>query len=774
MHRSQTRGICVVAAIVLLAGLINVVPALATSGPTVGAADVYPVVQGLSAPLGDVTITEGLAGQLTVGDVITFRFSDAANGSTFHLTSAPAVGGSHGLSASAAIASSSGTLKDEVLVTVQTASSGNFPATLTLTRLNASIDVSAAVGNDQVRISDASAIVAASGSPATIADANAVGTALRATFSAVSKPTVSTTGFDQVGGDLTITEPAKSFFKTNDVLTFTIRDSLGSGDTVGLAGPPTASGGGMLVSVTGLSGGPVQPNDTGFKVSIDQQDASNGSASTLQISNLVFNTGQAPVGQVTISAAVTTGASTEYIYPGRVADASVGGNTTTTSAGSPVLQIGTPAQPAANLTIIESPGTLKATTTFSLTVQEAGVTFSSAPLASVTGGDLQLASATATLDGSSVTATWTVSGASTTTTTIVIGPINYDVASTGPNPGDGVSLLAAGGTGSGFTSQAVVDAVIAPTGATLFTPVSAPSTPTSAGDVTYQETAGIQAPTGGSIALLSPYATQILAYRTTFQAIPTATVAPGSGLVLGTGTVNASALTVVTPNGPIVAPAETVTIYPVTTGSTSAASVTFSNISYHLGGLVAPGALVSTGVVDSGPSATGTNVAGNDFANAVNPAGLGSGGGTPTYQPDGQIKRSTDAAFVGGNIYNITGASQTVAGKVAPGKKITFVIQIQNDGNNSDGFTLKGTGNLSGFTVQYLQGPSGTTNITSQVVGGTYATLSVGPTAAATIRMIIKAKSTVTAGTAHAWTLLATSAGDPTKKDEVKGKVKAT
>jgi hypothetical protein len=274
--------------------------------------------------------------------------------------------------------------------------------------------------------------------------------------------------------------------------------------------------------------------------------------------------------------------------------------------------------------------------------------------------------------------------------------------------------------------------------------------------------------------LLSPYATQILAYRTTFQAIPTATVTPGSGLVLGAGTVNASSLTVVTPNGPIVAPAETVAVFPVTTGSTSAASVTFSNISYHLGGLVAPGALVGTGVVDSGANGTGTNVAGNDFANAVNPAGLGSGGGSPIYRPDGQIKRAGAAVFVGDNIYNTTGASQTASGKVAPGKKLTFVVQVQNDGNNTDGFTLKGTGNLSGFTVQYLQGASGTTNITSQVIAGTYTTLGVAPTAAATIRLVVAAKTTVSAGTARSWALVATSVGDPTKKDEVKAKVKAT
>lgn len=742
--------------------------------PTVGAAQVYPVVQGQSGSLGDLTVAEGNAGQLTTGDVITYRLGDAGNAPTLHLTSVPAVSGTHGLSATAAIASSSGNLHDEVVVTVQAASSGSFPGVLTLSQLNASVDVGAATGNDIVRVSDTSAIIAASGSPATTTDANVIGTAPRATYSAVSKPTLSTTGFDQPAGDLTITEPVKSFFHTGDVITFSIRDSLGSADTVGLARAPTASGGGMLVSVGGLSGGPVQANETGFKVTIDQQDPSNGSSSTLQISDLVFNTGQAPVGPVSISATVTTGASTEYIYPGRVSDAIVGGNTNTTSAGQPILQIGATDQSAANLSITETPGTLKAATTFSVTIQESGVTFASAPIASVTSGDLQLDSPTATVDGTGTTSSWTVGGASSKTSTIVIGPITYDVAASGPNPGDPVNLLASGGLGSDFTSQTVSDAVIAPSATTLFTAAGAPTMPQTAGNVTYQEVAGMQAPTGGSIVLLSPYATQISAYRTTFQSLPTAAVTPGSGLALGAGHVNTSPITVVTANGPIIAPAETVAIFPVSTGSTSPATVTFSSISYHLGGLVVPGALVGTAAVDGGPDGTGGNIAGNDYANAVNTNGLGGGGGAPAYQPDAQIRRSTAAAFAGDNIYNTTGSAQTASAKLAPKKSTTFVIQIQNDGTATDSLSLLGSGNQKGFTVKYLQGDAGATDITSQVEAGTYSTLSVAPTETATIRLVVKAKSTVRAGTSKAWSLRATSAGDPSKLDVVKATVKAS
>jgi len=284
----------------------------------------------------------------------------------------------------------------------------------------------------------------------------------------------------------------------------------------------------------------------------------------------------------------------------------------------------------------------------------------------------------------------------------------------------------------------------------------------------------VRAPTGGSIVLLTPYATQISAYRTTFASVPTATVAPGSGLTLGSGSVNTSPITVRTADGPLVAPAETAAIFPTTNGSASPATVTFSGISYHLGSLVAPGALVGTAAVDSGANGGGSNLAGNDYVNALNTTGLGGGGGAAAYQPDGRIKRSTASALTGDDVYNTTGSGQTLTGKIKPGRSVTFLVDVQNDGTSSDGFTLAGSGNQSGFTVRYLQGESGSTDITSQVEGGTYDTLNVAPGDSAPVQLVIKAKKSVAAGTSKTWALTATSEGDPGKQDVVKAKVKAT
>jgi hypothetical protein len=746
------------------------IPAAATASPTVGVAQVYPVSQGLPGALGDITISEASVGQLPLGDKITVEYADFSGGSTYHLSNVPVAGGTQGLSGTTVVNSSSGSLQDRAVITVQASSSGSWPGVLTLTQLNADIDGGAAGGLDQAKVWDASGVIATSGSPITVSDANAVGVSPHATYSAVTKPTLTSVGTDQETGALTITEPAKVFFHTGDVITVTVRDALGSADAVGLAGTPTVSGGGMLVGVEGLASASVQPNETGFKVDILQQDPANGSSSTITISNIFLNTGQAPDGPVQVNAFVTTGSGTEYIFPGRVYAATVGGNTTTTSAGTPIIRRNQADQPAANLTVTETPGTLQVSSTFSVEVQEAGVTFSSAPLASVSGGDLQLASSTATMNGGMTTATWTVSIASSVTSTIVIGPITYDVDLT-PVAGDPVNLLASGSVGGGFTSQMVTNAVVKPAGITLFEAASTPSTPDPAGDVTYTEAAGEQAPTGGSIVLIAPYAAETQAFRTTYKAAPTASVDSGD-LVLGSGSVNLSPLTVVTPSGPIVLPAQAVAIFPVTTGSTTPSIVTFSNVRYHLGNLVPPGALVGTGVLDSGSNGSGSLIAGNDYADAVNPVGLGGGGGTPIYQADNQIRYARSAVWLGNNVYNLTGANQTASAKVKRTRSVTFVIQVQNDGNNADDFFLKGQGNNKGFIVTYFNSPSGGTNITNSVVAGSYQSLSVAPTASTYLRVVVTAKKAVALGTIRTWLVTATSLGDPTKQDAVKAKVK--
>jgi hypothetical protein len=767
-RRLLLRGALLIA---MVSGVLTIpTAASAVAVPSVSAGQVYPVSQGLPGALGDVLITETSTGQLPLGDKISVQFSDSIGAATYHLSNVPVAGGTHGLSATTVVNSSTGSLQDRAVITIQSESTGGWPGVLTLTQLNADIDDSAAGGMDQAEVWDTAGVIATSGSPVSVGDADAIGTSPHSTFSAVTKPTLSAVGTDQEAGALTITEPSKVFFHSGDVITVSIEDALGSSDTIGLAGTPTVSGGGMLVGVTGLASESVQPNETGFKVDVLSQDPANGSSSTITISNIFLNTGQAPDGPVQIDAFVTTGSATEYIFPGRVYAATVGGTTTTTSAGTPIIRKNQAGQPAANLTVTESPATLQASSTFSIEVQEAGVTFTSAPLASVSGGDLQLASSTATMNGGMTTATWTVSIASTATSTIVIGPISYDVDGS-PLAGDPVNLIASGSVGGGFTSQMVTNAIIKPAGVTLFEAASTPSTSDPAGDVTYTENPGELAPTGGSILLISPYAAETGAFRAVFKATPTANVGSGD-LTLGLGHVNTSAMTVVTPAGPIVLPAQTVATFSVTHGSTSSSTVTFGNIRYTLGLLVPPGALVGTGVVDTGADGTGSMVDGNDFANAINPAGLGSGGGTPVYQPDGQVRYARSATWVGGDVYGVDGVGQTASAKVKRTKSVTFVIQIQNDGNNADDFFIRGQGPKKGFVITYFNAPSGGANITSSVVTGTYQSLSVAPTASTYLRIVITAKKGVNLGTVQSWLVTATSLGDPLKQDAVQAKVK--
>jgi hypothetical protein len=626
--------------------------ASATAVATVTASEVPPVSAGTSAYLGDLTINEQAVGQLAVGDVITARLKDSLGGATLHLTSTPTVSGSNGLAGTLAVASSSGTLQDEVVVTITQASSGSFPGALTVSQLDPTIDSGAAAGNASIAVSDANSSVAPSGSPQSVSIANIItsGTA-KGTYVSVTEPTLAATGSGQAAGSVTIDEPTKDFFHTGDVITFRVRDANGSSDTVGLAGTPSASGGSMSVSAHGLNGSSVQPNETGFKVSIDAQDPANGSASTLTITNISLNTAQAPSGPILLSAVVTTGAG-ELIAPGRVEIANVGGSTTTSSAGTPALTVPGTAQVAGNATITAAAGSLHAGDTFSLGIQEAGVTFTAAgpPEASLTSGNLSLTSAAATLDAGDVTATWTVQNANTVPSTIVIGPIYYDVAASA-TVGHSVAVRTSGG--GAFDSQTVTNATLISGTAGMFTATSAPPVSTSSSspvvepgvDVHYTETAAGSLPANNSaIVLLSPYASQIAAYRATFTAAPSAVVT--GNLTLGAPIVNSQTIAVTTAGGVVSAPPRTAVIYPVTAASTgTAAQVAFSGISYQLGNFVPPGALLGTGAANTGTgvltstSSTvgGTPINGNAYADAINGNGLGSAAAGDTTPPETYI-----------------------------------------------------------------------------------------------------------------------------------------
>ncbi|HYN35647.1 MAG TPA: hypothetical protein VEV82_01610, partial [Actinomycetota bacterium] len=141
------------------------------------------------------------------------------------------------------------------------------------------------------------------------------------------------------------------------------------------------------------------------------------------------------------------------------------------------------------------------------------------------------------------------------------------------------------------------------------------------------------------------------------------------------------------------------------------------------------------------------------------------------YRPDGWIKKTSETSYVGNNIYSTTGLNQTKsAGKKRRTAQV-FTIQVQNDGNSVDSFTLKGCGDSSGFDLTYYTGTAGTTNISAGVIGGTYSMNNVAPGASRSFRMKIFVKRGAAIGAVKSCLLTAKSKTQTTKKDAVKGKV---
>lgn len=137
--------------------------------------------------------------------------------------------------------------------------------------------------------------------------------------------------------------------------------------------------------------------------------------------------------------------------------------------------------------------------------------------------------------------------------------------------------------------------------------------------------------------------------------------------------------------------------------------------------------------------------------------------GPANARPDAMIKIGTEP-YLGNGAYNTNGSSQTTIRSVTAGTTLTYVIKVQNDGNNTEPFTLSGPGSNDRFQLTYL---AGTTDITSQVVAGTYQTPAVAPGANTKIKLTIKVKAGAPAGANIAARVKATSTIDTTKKDVV-------
>jgi sugar lactone lactonase YvrE len=139
-------------------------------------------------------------------------------------------------------------------------------------------------------------------------------------------------------------------------------------------------------------------------------------------------------------------------------------------------------------------------------------------------------------------------------------------------------------------------------------------------------------------------------------------------------------------------------------------------------------------------------------------------GPAPTRRPDGRVGVGA-APLVGNDVYNTTGAGQSVAAAGKPGRTVAFKISIQNDGSGADSFKVKAGGSSAAYAVKYLKGA---TDITAAVVGGRYRTASLAKGAATTIVARVTIKPSAAVGSSLARPVTITSVGDGTKKDVVR------
>jgi uncharacterized membrane protein len=87
---------------------------------------------------------------------------------------------------------------------------------------------------------------------------------------------------------------------------------------------------------------------------------------------------------------------------------------------------------------------------------------------------------------------------------------------------------------------------------------------------------------------------------------------------------------------------------------------------------------------------------------------------TNQYRPDAKIRRPTDASFTGNEIFD---RSQSLLEKVRPGATARFVIELANEGQQSDVLDVFGCHSAKGYRVKYTDS---TGDVTRDVVQNTY------------------------------------------------------
>jgi hypothetical protein len=141
----------------------------------------------------------------------------------------------------------------------------------------------------------------------------------------------------------------------------------------------------------------------------------------------------------------------------------------------------------------------------------------------------------------------------------------------------------------------------------------------------------------------------------------------------------------------------------------------------------------------------------------------------PVMRPDAMV--ALNGATLGNDVYGPNASGQSIVGKIGPHETRVFTFTFQNDGEAADTFRLSGPGSTSLVTATYYSGVEGTTDITDQVVAGTFTTASIAPGDSMTVRLSLQAGS-ITKRTIQKWQMKARSVTDSTKADAARAVAK--
>jgi hypothetical protein len=139
----------------------------------------------------------------------------------------------------------------------------------------------------------------------------------------------------------------------------------------------------------------------------------------------------------------------------------------------------------------------------------------------------------------------------------------------------------------------------------------------------------------------------------------------------------------------------------------------------------------------------------------------------PSYRPDALIRKASDAAWLGNNVYNTTGKHQTRSMTLRQGRTVDIEIRAQNDGAK-DSFKVLGTGGTRQFpTTYWFKGD----NVTKPVVEGKFSLRDVPARGARVLVARISVAPNATVGEVRTVRVLITSVGAPRMRDAVVARV---